>query len=43
MGDRPVSVIKGNAPGEYRKYFTRAMAAGKGTEEQKEMISNYST
>ena len=41
LGDRPVSVIKGDAPGEYRKCLERAIAAGKGTEEQRKLISDY--
>lgn len=41
LGERPVSVIKGDAPGEYRKCFERAIAAGKGTEEQRKLISDY--
>lgn len=41
MGDRPVSVIKGDAPGEYRKCFKKAIAAGKGTEDQRKLISDY--
>jgi pimeloyl-ACP methyl ester carboxylesterase len=41
LGDRPVSVVKGDAPGEYRKCFERAIAAGKGTDEQRKLISDY--
>jgi len=41
LGDRPVSVIKGDAPGEYRKCLERAIAAGKGTEQQRKLISDY--
>jgi len=31
MGDKPVFVIKGDAPGEHRKILDRATTAGKGT------------
>jgi hypothetical protein len=41
LGDRPVSVIKGDAPGECRKCHERAIAAGKGTEQQRKLISDY--
>jgi hypothetical protein len=41
LGDRPVSVIKGDAPEEYRKCLERAIAAGKGTEEQMKLIADY--
>ena len=41
LGDRPVSVIKGDAPGEYRKCFERAIAAGNGTRGQRKLISDY--
>lgn len=41
LGDRPVSVIKGDTPGEFRRCFAKAVAAGKGTEEQRKLISDY--
>jgi pimeloyl-ACP methyl ester carboxylesterase len=41
LGDRPVSVVKGDAVGEYRKRFERAVAAGNGTDEQRKLISDY--
>jgi pimeloyl-ACP methyl ester carboxylesterase len=41
LGDRPVSVIKGDAAGEYRKCLEKAIAAGKGTNEQRKLISDY--
>ncbi|RDW57471.1 hypothetical protein BP6252_13809 [Coleophoma cylindrospora] len=41
LGDRPVSVVKGDAPGEFRKCFEKAIAAGKGTEEQRKLIREY--
>jgi pimeloyl-ACP methyl ester carboxylesterase len=41
LGDRSVSVIKGDSPGENRKCLERAIAAGKGTEEQRKLISDY--
>ena len=41
LGDRPVSVVKGDAVGEYRKRFEKAVAAGKGTDEQRKLISDY--
>ena len=41
LGDRPVSVVKGDAPGEQRGCFERVIAAGKGTEEQRKLIRDY--
>jgi len=41
LGDRPVSVVKGDAVGEFRRSFERAIAAGKGTEEQRKLIRDY--
>lgn len=41
LGGRPFSVIKGDAPGEYRKCLERAIAAGNGTEEQRKLIIDY--
>lgn len=42
LGDRPVSIIKGDAPGEYRKYLEKAIAAVRGTGNQRKLISDYS-
>jgi hypothetical protein len=41
LGDSPVSVIKGDAATESLKRFERAFPAGKGTEEQRRLTSNY--
>lgn len=41
MGDKPVSVIKGDSPGEWRGQFERAVKAGKGTDEQRQLVSGY--
>ncbi|KAK2595010.1 hypothetical protein QQS21_007264 [Conoideocrella luteorostrata] len=41
LGDRPVSVIKGDSPGEWRKCFELAMEAGRGTEEERKLVSDY--
>jgi pimeloyl-ACP methyl ester carboxylesterase len=41
LGDKPVSVIKGDAVGEWKTCFERAVAAGKGTEEERKMAREY--
>ncbi|KAH8690163.1 Alpha/Beta hydrolase protein [Talaromyces proteolyticus] len=41
LGDRPVSVIKGDSPGEFQKSFERAVAADKGTEEERQLVRDY--
>lgn len=41
LGNKPVSVIKGDAVGEWKKCFERAVAAGKGTEEERKMVREY--
>ncbi|MCJ1308826.1 hypothetical protein MMC25_002481 [Agyrium rufum] len=41
MGLKPVSVIKGDSPGEQREVLKRIIAAGKGTREERRMISDY--
>ena len=41
MGNKPVSIIKGDAPGEWRQYFEQAVATGKGTEEDRKMVGDY--
>jgi hypothetical protein len=41
LGDIPVSVVKGDAPGENRRLLELATKAGQGTEEQRKAISDF--
>ena len=41
LGDKPVSVIKGDAPGEFRKSIDIAIAAGRGTANERTMMDEY--
>jgi pimeloyl-ACP methyl ester carboxylesterase len=41
LGDRPVSVVKGDAPGETRRQLELATEGGQGTEEQRKAISDF--
>ena len=41
LGDKPVSVIKGDTAGENRIRLKKAIAAGRGTEEERKLISSY--
>jgi hypothetical protein len=39
LGNRPISVIKGNATQEYQQVYEAGVAAGNGTEEQRAIVS----
>ena len=41
LGNKAVSIVKGDQPGEHRRCFEQAIAAGKGTEEERKLISDY--
>lgn len=41
LNDRPLSVIKGDSPGEWRKCFELAKEAGRGTEEDRKLVGDY--
>ncbi|KAF2725553.1 alpha/beta-hydrolase [Polychaeton citri CBS 116435] len=41
LGDRPVSVIKADLPGEWRKSFEAATVAGRGTTAAKKLVGDY--
>ncbi len=39
LGSKPISVIKGNSAREYQQVYDAGVAAGNGTEEQREIVS----
>ena len=41
LGHKPVSVIKGDTPGEFQRSFEKAVEAGKGTEEDRKLVRDY--
>ncbi|RDW67507.1 hypothetical protein BP6252_08903 [Coleophoma cylindrospora] len=41
LGDKPVSIVKGDAAGENRRMLELATEAGKGTEEQRKAIGDF--
>ena len=41
LNDKPLSVIKGDSPGEWRKCFELAKEAGRGSEEDRKLVGDY--
>ncbi|TVY51371.1 hypothetical protein LCER1_G007743, partial [Lachnellula cervina] len=41
LGDRAISVIRGNAPGDLQRMYDAGVAAGNGTEEEKTLFREY--
>ncbi|TVY33758.1 hypothetical protein LOCC1_G008677 [Lachnellula occidentalis] len=41
LGDRPISVIRGNAPGDLQRMYDAGVAAGNGTEEDRRLFREY--